>query len=111
MMNYFKSLFTLALLLPATVPLQAQSSLEKDYSFVMNVPSVVTTVSSPAHYYVLSETEGIAVFRSGADSLQWLYSSAGMQRRGSKMIADIRFAYLFGDSRRLTVLDPTGRRI
>ncbi|WP_372635291.1 putative Ig domain-containing protein [Fodinibius sp.] len=102
--NFFALAF---LLLSTTHTLHAQHNLEKDYSFVMNVPSVVAMASSPAHFYVLSETEGMAVFRSRADSLQWLYSSTGMQRRGNKVIADIRFAYLFGEGPRLTVLEPT----
>lgn len=106
-MIYIKNFLAFTFLLLTTTTLHAQLSLEKDYSFVMNVPSVVTTASSPAHFYVLSETEGMAVFRSQADSLQWLYSSTGMQRRGNKVIADIRFAYLFGDAPRLTVLEPT----
>lgn len=49
----------------------------------------------------------MAVFRTYPNSLQWLYTSNGMQRRGDKIMADVRFAYLFGDSRRLTVLEPT----
>ncbi|SMO55534.1 putative Ig domain-containing protein [Fodinibius sediminis] len=106
-MKYIRSLSVLALFLYATSALHAQPTLEKDYSFVMNVPSVVTIASSPAHFYVLSETEGMAVFRSQADSLRWLYSSAGMQRRGNSVIADIRFAYLLGNDAQLTVLEPT----
>lgn len=106
-MRYIRNFFALTFLLLTTTALQAQQTLEKDYSFVMNVPSVTAIASSPAHFYVLSETEGMAVFRSQADSLQWLYSSTGMQRRGHKVIADIRFAYLFGDSPRLTILEPT----
>ncbi|SHE95171.1 Putative Ig domain-containing protein [Fodinibius roseus] len=103
-----RNFFTLVFLLLTTTPtLHGQLSLEKDYSFVMNVPSVVAMASSPAHFYVLSETEGMAVFRSRSDSLQWLYSSTGMQRRGNRVIADIRFAYLFGEGPRLTVLEPT----
>lgn len=85
----------------------AQPQLTKDLSYVMEIPSVVAMESSPAHMYVLSESEGMVLFRSKPDSLQWLYSSSGMQRRGNKMTTDIRFAYLFGDSRRLTVLEPT----
>ncbi|MDZ7690092.1 MAG: putative Ig domain-containing protein [Balneolaceae bacterium] len=85
----------------------AQPQLTKDLSYVMEIPSVVAMESSPAHMYVLSESEGMVLFRSNPDSLQWLYSSTGMQRRGNKMTADIRFAYLFGDTRRLTVLEPT----
>jgi len=30
-----------------------------------------------------------------------------MQARGNRLEADIRFAYLFGDTKRLTVLEPT----
>src|SRR5699024_4946382 len=81
--------------------------LQNDYSFSMEMPSVVAIESSPAHMYILSETEGLAVFRTHKDSLQWLYSSAGMQRRGGTLRADIRHAYLFGKSTRLTVLAPT----
>lgn len=85
----------------------AQPVLVKDYSYAMEIPSVITMESSPAHIYVLSDTEGMVVFRNKKDSLQWLYSSTGMEQRGYKATADIRFAYLFGDSRRLTVLEPT----
>lgn len=84
-----------------------QPNLVKDYSFVMEIPSVITMEASPAHIYVLSDTEGMVVFRNKPDTLQWLYSSTGMEQRGYKVTADIRFAYLFGDSRRLTVLEPT----
>ncbi|MCW9707695.1 putative Ig domain-containing protein [Fodinibius salsisoli] len=102
-----RSCILLILLMATTVSLKAQMTLTKDFSFVMDIPSVKTIASSPAHFYALSETEGMAVFRSRPDSLQWLYSSTGMQRRGDKVIADIRFAYLFGDDNRLTVLEPT----
>ena len=63
--------------------------------------------ASPTHLYVLSEQEGLVVFRTYSDSLQWLYTSRGMQRRGDHMMSDIRFSYLFGDSRHMTVLEPT----
>tara|TARA_R110000868_G_scaffold1211_7_gene9439 strand:- start:9694 stop:11112 length:1419 start_codon:yes stop_codon:yes gene_type:complete len=63
--------------------------------------------ASTSHLYVLSESEGMAVFRAYEDSLQWLYTSSGMQRRGYVIDTDIRFAYLYGDSKRLTVLEPT----
>lgn len=85
----------------------AQQKLVQDYSQIMEIPDVVTMEASPTHLYVLSEEEGMAVFRAYPDSLQWLYTSTGMQRRGNRIMADIRFAYLFGDSRRLTVLEPT----
>lgn len=86
---------------------EAQPKLEKDYSYVMEIPSVLAMDSSPAHMYVLSDTEGMVVFRTQPDTLQWLYSSTGMEQRGHDVTADIRFAYLFGNSRRLTVLEPT----
>lgn len=85
----------------------AQSTLIQDYSSVMSIPNVVAMEASSAHLYVLSKSEGLAVFRSYPDSLQWLYTSEGMQQRGSFIEADIRFAYLYGNSRRLTVLEPT----
>jgi len=85
----------------------AQASLVKDYSYVMDIPRVESIVSSPAHMYVLSGNEGLAVFRTHPDTLQWLYTSPGMQKRGNTMTADVRFAYLFGKGNRLTVLEPT----
>lgn len=86
---------------------QAQERIVQDYSNLMDIPDVVSMEASPTHLYVLSDEEGMAVFRSYPDSLQWLYTSTGMQRRGKKIMSDIRFAYLFGDSNRLTVLEPT----
>ena len=86
---------------------QAQPALKKDFSYVMEIPSVISMGSSPAHLYTLSDTEGMVVFRTQPDSLLWLYSSTGMEQRGHTMTADVRFAYLYGDSRRLTVLEPT----
>lgn len=106
MKNTWSVLFT-ALLLGICLNAKAQPTLQKDYSFVMEIPSVITMDSSPAHLYVLSDTEGMAVFRTQPDTLQWLYSSTGMEQRGNTVTADIRFAYLFGNSRRLTVLEPT----
>ena len=85
----------------------AQNQIIQDYSRVLNIPNVKTMEASSSHLYVLSETEGMAVFRTYEDSLQWLYTSSGMQRRGYQMDADIRFAYLYGDSHRLTILEPT----
>ncbi len=85
----------------------AQPQLNKDFSTAMEIPSVIAMESSPAHLYVLSDTEGMVVFRAHNDSLQWLYSSTGMEQRGNRVTADIRFAYLFGYNQRLTVLEPT----
>lgn len=94
-------------LIIGTASLGAQPALERDPSLVMEIPSVITLSSSPAHLYVLSEEEGLAVFRTYGDSLQWLYTSPNMERRGNTITADIRFAYLFGKSNRLTILEPT----
>ena len=90
-----------------TLPAVAQDKLMQDFSNVMEIPEIVAMESSPTHLYVLSASEGMVVFRSYPDSLQWLYTSSGMQRRGDKIMADIRFAYLFGDTNRLTILEPT----
>ncbi|MTI88875.1 MAG: cadherin repeat domain-containing protein [Balneolaceae bacterium] len=87
--------------------LQAQDKLVLDYNHLMEIPDVVAMQASTSHLYILSQTDGMAVFRVYPDSLDWLYTSSGMQRRGNRMIADTRFAYLFGKSRRLTVLEPT----
>lgn len=101
-----KPLFT-AILLLASLQLQAQSGLMQNYAGLMQIPDVTTMEASASHLYILSEDEGLAVFRTYANQLQWLYTSAGMQQRGDVIQADARFAYLFGNSRRLTVLEPT----
>jgi hypothetical protein len=101
------SFFVVILLLMSCFSAASQPALQNNYSFSMEVPSVIAMESSEAHLYVLSQTEGMAVFRTRTDSLQWLYTSGGMQQRGDAIEADIRFAYLFGNSRRLTVLEPT----
>ncbi|MDZ7658495.1 Ig domain-containing protein [Fodinibius sp.] len=99
--------FFVGLLFCIAINVQAQPTLQKDFSYVLEIPSTITVGSSAAHVYVLSDSEGMAVFRTQQDTLQWLYSSTGMEQRGNTMTADIRFAYLWGDSRRLTVLEPT----
>lgn len=109
--NFMTSLQKLVLLLiivtfwvyvdPATAQLQ------KDLSRQIQVPDISNLNSSDTHLYVLSESEGLVVFRAHADSLQWLYSSTGMQQRGTILESDIRFAYLYGSNRRLTVIEPT----
>lgn len=98
---------TLLLIVGAVPVINGQPSLTKDYTTTMEIPSVIAMESSPAHLYVLSNSEGMVVFRAHNDSLQWLYSSTGMEQRGNRVTADIRFAYLFGYNRRLTVLEPT----
>ncbi len=85
----------------------AQPELAQDYTHLMEIPGISAVESSETHLYVLSESEGLIVFRAYPDSLQWLYSSTGMQRRGNRLHADVRFAYLYGEGRRLTVVEPT----
>lgn len=107
-MNFYKRIiFSLSFLCIVTSSVLAQQRLIQDYSDLMKIEDLIEIEASPTHLYVLSEQEGMAVFRAYPNSLQWLYTSNGMQRRGSKIMADARFAYLFGDSRRLTVLEPT----
>ena len=108
MLKPFTSAFALlVVLLLFSAPSRAQTEIAQDYSRLLNIPDISTIQASTSHLYVLSASEGMAVFRVYEDSLQWLYTSSGMQRRGYKIEADIRFAYLYGDSRRLTVLEPT----
>ncbi|WP_141691496.1 Ig domain-containing protein, partial [Rhodohalobacter halophilus] len=78
-----------------------------DFRHRLDIPEIINVNSSETHLYVLSESEGLVVFRAYNNSLQWLYSSTGMQQRGHKIDSDIRFAYIFGDNRRLTVVEPT----
>jgi hypothetical protein len=92
-----------------TTSITAQPVLRSDYSYTMKIPSVIAITSSSAHMYILSNTDGLAVFRTRKDSLQWLYTAPGMQHRGHSIRADIRFAYLLGPGRRLTVLQPTSQ--
>lgn len=106
-MKHTISLFLIFILLNCTVELPAQSAIVQDYSQLMEIPGIKTLESSATHLYVLSDSEGLIVFRAHSDSLQWLYSSTGMQRRGNELRADTRFAYLFGEGRRLTVIEPT----
>ncbi|MDG5766005.1 putative Ig domain-containing protein [Balneolales bacterium ANBcel1] len=74
---------------------------------MMEIPGIRYVTASESHMYVLSDREGLVVFRTSADSLQWLYSSSGLSGRGDRMVADIRFSYLFGTDGRLTVIEPT----
>lgn len=91
----------------AAASLPVQVTLTEDYGELMSVPSVIAVESTPLHTYILSESDGLLVFRNSADSLQWMYTSSGMQRRGYKLSADARFAYLHGNGTRLSVVEPT----
>lgn len=102
-----KILKTALLLILATCTVDASAQYTHDITREMKIPDILDLESSESHLYVLSESEGLVVYRAYPDSLQWLYTSTGMQRRGNRLHADIRFAYLYGDSRRLTVIEPT----
>ncbi|MEX0686120.1 MAG: Ig domain-containing protein [Balneolales bacterium] len=102
-----KLLLPLIILIMVSSITHAQPQLLKDFEGLMNIPEIIALESSPAHLYVLSDTEGLAVFRTSSDSLQWLYTSENMQRRGNTLISDIRYAYLIGNGTWLTVIDPT----
>lgn len=108
-MQYFKLrlsiLFSTVILLCFSNPAISQWS--QDPSKRMEIPDILTLESSESHFYVLSGREGLVVFRALDGSLQWLYSSTGMQERGTVLQSDIRFAYLYGNGRRLTVVEPT----
>ena len=106
-MKYIIALF---FLLCSTFILLAEnvySQWNHDITREFEIPDILDVESSESHLYVLSESEGLVVFRAYEESLQWLYSSTGMQRRGNQLHADIRFAYLYGNGRRLTVIEPT----
>jgi len=105
--KYTLSILLTFVLVTDVTRLSAQTTFVQDYSQLMEIPDVTTLESSATHLYVLSESEGLIVFRAHTDSLQWLYSSTGMQQRGNQLQADVRFAYLYGNGRRLTVIEPT----
>ncbi len=95
------------LLLSVYLPANARPQLVKSLETLMEIPNIKTVSASEAHLFVLSEREGMIVFRNTADSLQWLYTSSGLADRGDQLVSDIRFSYLFGKDRRLTVIEPT----
>lgn len=106
-MNKRLKVFLILILLFLPVSELTFAQLTKDLSRQIEISNIVNLESSETHLYALSESEGLVVFRAYSDSLQWLYSSTGMQQRGHILEGDIRFAYLYGDSRRLTVIEPT----
>ncbi len=106
-MKYIQTNLVLLLLLTLTSSTFAQVELSQDFSQLMEIPEITTMSASESHLYVMSDLEGLAVFRLTPEKVQWLYTSAGMQQRGTKILTDVRFAYLFGDSNRLTILEPT----
>lgn len=107
MLNNKVTPFLYGLLLLFASPLASQAQWVQDLSKQTEIPDITGINSSETHLYVLSASEGLVVFRAYSDSLQWLYSSTGMQERGHILDSDIRFAYLYGNNRRLTVIEPT----
>lgn len=91
----------------ATQSSNAQQAYEQDYTTTYKIPRITALKASETHLYALSEQDGMIVFRIYPDKLQWLYTSEGMQRRGKNIETDVRFAYIFGNTKRLTVLEPT----
>ena len=104
-MKFFTAVCVILLLTIST--LTAQQRLVTDFSTTMHIPEIVNMKASATHLYVLSEAEGLVVFRTNTDTLQWILTSEGMTTRGTRLQADVRFAYLFGAGTRLTVLEPT----
>ena len=82
------------LLIGLLAPQSIFSQWSQDFSNMIEISNVKAMEASSSHLYVLSELEGMAVFRIHSDSLQWLYTSSGMQRRGDLLESDIRFGYL-----------------
>ncbi len=107
-MMRFKFSTGFLILIMSVISIQAQDEvLIQDYSQLMNIPSIRAIEASPTHLYILSDQDGMAVFRIKPENLHWLYTSSGMQRRGYHLSADVRFAYMFGENKRLTILEPT----
>lgn len=107
MSNRLKAFIPFFIFLSLALSELANAQLIKDLGRQLEIPNITNLQSSDTHFYALSESEGLVVFRASRDSLQWLYSSTGMQQRGHILEGDIRFAYLYGDTRRLTVIEPT----
>ncbi len=89
-----------------TLPLKAQS-FKKDFSYQMRIPEIIQMNSTEIHAYVLSNRDGLIVFRTHEDSLQWLFTIEDVQERGNTLQSDIRFAYLFGGSNQIHIIEPT----
>lgn len=88
------------------LPLNAQSFI-KDFSYHMRIPEIIQMSSTEIHAYVLSSRDGLIVFRTHKDSLQWLFTIENAQERGNTLQSDIRFAYLYGNSNQIHIIEPT----
>lgn len=85
----------------------AQNAIIASPASVNRIPDLITISASATHLYALSESEGLVVFRTNTDTLQYIFTSEGMQQRGHTLVADVRFAYQFGQGNRITVIEPT----
>ncbi len=99
----------LLILILKTFPTHAETRPQpvRSHESLMEIPDIKAITSSEAHMYVLSDREGLVVFRTGTEEPQWLYSSSGLANRGDRLLTDIRFSYLFGRDGRLTIIEPT----
>ncbi len=101
------AIFFLPLMPAGTLDADARPQPVRVHETLMEIPDIQALTSSEAHLYVLSGREGLVVFRTGTESLQWLYSSSGLSNRGNRLITDIRFSHLFGRDGTLTIIEPT----
>ncbi len=105
-MNKIKVYFVLFTAL-LSVEVFAQTSITVSPESVNKIPDLITISASATHLYALSQSDGLIVFRTKSDTLQYLFNSEGMQNRGRILVSDVRFAYQFGQGNRLTVIEPT----
>ncbi len=85
----------------------AQTTIVASPQSVNRIPDLISISSSATHLYVLSESDGLIVYRTNTDTLQYIFTSEGMQQRGHTLVSDVRFAYQFGQGNRITVIEPT----
>lgn len=103
-----KTQLALILTLLLVPGLRAQTgSVSLDPSSLQIIPNITAVSASPTHLFVLSSTEGLVVYRTRPDTLQWLFTAEGMASRGSRLTSDSRFSYLTGADNRLSILEPT----
>lgn len=104
---FFKTFFTGLFLVSILLQTASYAQFVKDNSYVLEFPDIVDIAATPLHFYVLSEEDGLIVFRNKGDSLIWMYNTEGMSQRGRSIKADARFAYLIDDNNRISVVEPS----
>lgn len=105
-MNNFKILLLLAATFLSGETF-AQSTITASPQSINRIPDLITISASATHLYALSDSDGLVVYRTNTDTLQYIFTSEGMQQRGHTLISDVRFAYQFGQGNRITVIEPT----